>query len=92
MPEADQSVLYSSSKKCDVNVDKKLLKHETDSVFVLWCKQIAMLGCKVRNSAYPAHVESLWIITAIILGLHFGGRSTSYGLIELITGFEDVLK
>lgn len=51
----------------------------------LWRKKITDFRYKIRNSAYPGHIESIWIIIAVTIGLHFSGRN--YGLMKYLTGF-----
>lgn len=83
MKESHQSVSHSSIHKYrDVNDDK--------AMFRLWRKKITIIRNEIGNSAYPAHVESLWILTALVIGLHFTDKSPRYGLMKWITGFSVV--
>lgn len=38
----------------------------------------------IRNGAYPAHLQSLWIIISIAFGLHFSGKKTPFDLANRI--------
>ena len=38
----------------------------------------------IRNGAYPAHLQSLWIVISIAAGLHFSGKKTPFDLVEKI--------
>lgn len=38
----------------------------------------------VRNGVYPAHIQSLWLISAIALGLHFAGYQAPFNLTNRI--------
>ncbi|KAJ6642115.1 Carnitine O-palmitoyltransferase 1, liver isoform [Pseudolycoriella hygida] len=42
----------------------------------------------IRNIVYPVHVETLWVLIALVNGLHFADKIPSYGLVKWLTGFE----
>lgn len=70
------------------------LIHETESdnktvLSLIWKsglrsyrKRFASFKSKVRNGAYPAHLESLWIIMGVTMALHFSGYGTPFDLVE----------
>lgn len=85
MAQAHQSVSYSSIHY--YRDDKKVFQHEWNSRLRWWRKQITKFRSKIRNSAYPAHVESLWMLIVLVTGLHFADRNSPYGLMKYLTGF-----
>lgn len=88
MKESHQSVSHSFIHKYrDANDDKAML---CNSTFRSWRKKFTILRNEIRNSAYPAHVESLWILIALVIGLHFTDKTPRYGLMKWITGFSIV--
>lgn len=36
-----------------------------------WKKRMIRFKNKVKNGAYPAHLESLWVIMGVVMALHF---------------------
>lgn len=54
--------------------------------FRSWLRKITNFRNKIRNSAYPVRVESLWILIAVVNGLHFSDKTSNYGLLKLVTG------
>lgn len=36
----------------------------------------------VRNGVYPAHLQSLWLVIAIAIGLHFSQRHVPFDLVN----------
>lgn len=47
-----------------------------------WKKRFIRFKVKVRNGAYPAHLESLWVIMAVIIALHFSTYDVPYDLVS----------
>lgn len=63
---------YSSSLIHETDADnQKVLTLIWKSGLKSWRKRFARFKIKVRNGAYPAHLESLWLIIAVIIGCHF---------------------
>lgn len=70
------------------------LIHETESdnktvLSLIWKsglrsykKRFASFKSKVRNGAYPAHLESLWIIMGVTMALHFSNYGVSFDLVN----------
>jgi carnitine O-palmitoyltransferase 1, liver isoform len=49
-----------------------------------WKKRLAQYRIKVRNGVYPAHLESLWIIMAIVFSLHRASLKMPYDAVNRI--------
>lgn len=79
MAEAHQATTYSDvliHEHTDANHDQEVLQLVWSSGLKSWRKRIARFRSKVRNGVYPAHLESLWIIMAIVMGFHFYKKET----------------
>lgn len=85
MTEAHQ--LSSIEEHRDINYDKDLGQRVYNLIFRSWRQRIAMFRNTVRNSAYPAHIESLWILMATLVGLHFADINSTYGFMNYFTRF-----
>lgn len=85
MAEAHQAVSYSELIKhehTDANHDQEVLQLVWQSGVRSWKKRLGRFKNKVRNGAYPAHVESLWIIMGIAMALHFSKNKVPYDLVN----------
>jgi carnitine O-palmitoyltransferase 1, liver isoform len=49
-----------------------------------WKKRFAQYRIKVRNGVYPAHLESLWIILAVVFSLHRASMKMPYDAVNTI--------
>lgn len=84
MKESHQSVSNSSIHESrNVNDDKAM---PSNSIFRTWRKKMTSVRMEIRNSAYPVRVESLWILVALVNGLHFADKAPHYGLTKFVTG------
>lgn len=72
-----------------MNDDKTVLYH---SKLRLWRQKITLFRNKIRNSAYPGHVDSVWILIALVNGLHFAKKNSRYGLMNYLTEFSVIAK
>uniref|UniRef100_A0A1I8NSM7 carnitine O-palmitoyltransferase n=1 Tax=Stomoxys calcitrans TaxID=35570 RepID=A0A1I8NSM7_STOCA len=87
MAEAHQAVAFSfaiTHEGFDINYDQEVLNLVWNSGFRSWKKRVARARNGVRNGVYPAHIQSLWLITAIALGLHFAGLRTPFNIVNRI--------
>lgn len=90
MAEAHQATSYSTSlihEHTDANHEKEVLQLVWESGVKSWRKRFARFRAKVRNGAYPAHVESLWLIIAITTGFHFYAQKTPFDIVKTIFKF-----
>ena len=63
---------YSSSLIHETEADnQEVLTLIWRSGLKSWKKRLIRLKVKLRNGAYPAHLESLWVIMAVVMALHF---------------------
>lgn len=69
-----------------VSADKKEHRPVWSSGFCYLRKLLTLFGRKVKDSAYPGHVESLWILITLVTGLHFAG--IPYGLMQYLSKFK----
>lgn len=51
-----------------------------------WRKRFIRFKTKVRNGAYPAHVESFWIVMVLVSALHFSDKRNYYNLVTPMVG------
>ncbi|TMW41454.1 hypothetical protein DOY81_013466, partial [Sarcophaga bullata] len=87
MAEAHQAVAFSfaiTHEGFDINYDQEVLNLVWNSGIRSWKKRLARAKNGIRNGAYPAHIHSLWLITAIALGLHFAGMKAPFNLTNRI--------
>lgn len=85
MAEAHQAVAFSfaiTHEGWNVNYDREVLNLVWESGIRSWKKRIARIKAGVRNGAYPAHLESLWIIMGLVTLLHFSSKSVPYDLVN----------
>lgn len=83
MAEAHQAVSYSELIKrehTEANHDKEVLQLVWQSGLRSWKKRFARFKRKIRNGVYPAHLESLFIIIAIVMTLRFSTQKVPYDL------------
>jgi carnitine O-palmitoyltransferase 1, liver isoform len=87
MAEAHQAVSYSNLIKhepTDGNHDKEVLQLVWQSGVRSWKKRIARSKNKLKNGIYPAHIESLWAVIAVVMALHFATQQVPYDLVNII--------
>jgi len=85
MAEAHQAISYSESlihQHSNANHDQEVLQLVWQSGWRSWKKRFAKFRSGVRNGLYPAHLESLWVVLAIVLGLHFTVNKVPYNLVN----------
>ncbi|XP_055378355.1 carnitine O-palmitoyltransferase 1, liver isoform isoform X2 [Condylostylus longicornis] len=87
MAEAHSAVAFSFSithEGWDINYDQEVLNLVWQSGLRSWKKRVARARNGIRNGVYPAHIQSLWLITAIAAGLHYSGRQVPFNLVNRI--------
>lgn len=87
MAEAHSAVAFSFSithEGWDINYDQEVLNLVWQSGLRSWKKRLARARNGVRNGVFPAHIQSLWLITAIAIGLHFTGYNVPFNLVNKI--------
>ncbi|XP_023170775.1 carnitine O-palmitoyltransferase 1, liver isoform isoform X2 [Drosophila hydei] len=87
MAEAHSAVAFSfaiTHEGFDINYDHEVLNLVLSSGVRSWKKRVARARNGIRNGVYPAHIQSLWLITAIALGLHFAGYQAPFNLTNKI--------
>lgn len=87
MGEAHQAVSYSELIKqehTEANHDKEVLQLVLRSGLKSWKKKMSHIKRKVRNSVYPAHLETLWISIAIVTALHFASQKVPFDLVNVV--------
>lgn len=85
MAEAHQAVSYSElikQESTDANHHKEILQLVWQSGVRSWKKRLARTKSKIRNGVYPAHLESLWVIMALVMAVHFFTRKVPYDLVN----------
>ncbi|XP_037713136.1 carnitine O-palmitoyltransferase 1, liver isoform isoform X1 [Drosophila subpulchrella] len=87
MAEAHSAVAFSfaiTHEGFDINYDHEVLNLVWNSGIRSWKKRLGRARNGVRNGVYPAHIQSLWLISAIALGLHFAGYQAPFNLTNRI--------
>lgn len=87
MAEAHQAVSYSELVKpahTDADHDREVLQLVWKSGLKSWKKRIARYNTKIRNGVYPAHLESLWIISALVTAFHFSAKNVPFDLVNVL--------
>ncbi|XP_037946654.1 carnitine O-palmitoyltransferase 1, liver isoform isoform X2 [Teleopsis dalmanni] len=87
MAEAHSAVAFSfaiTHEGFDINYDQEVLNLVWNSGVRSWKKRLARARNGVRNGVYPAHIQSLWLISAIAIGLHFSGYQVPFNLVNRI--------
>lgn len=65
MAEAHSAVAFSfaiTHEGWNVNYDREVLNLVFESGKRSWRKRLARIKAGIKNGAYPAHLESLWVI------------------------------
>lgn len=81
MAEAHSAVAFSFSithEGWDVNFDREVLHLVWQSGIRSWKKRIARFKNNIKNGIYPAPLQSLWAIVAILVAMHFA----KYGMVH----------
>jgi hypothetical protein len=87
MAEAHQATSYKTSmihEHTDANHDQEVLQLVWESGISSWRKRFARIRAKLRNGAYPAHLESLWIISALTMAYHFGTANSPFDVVKIV--------
>lgn len=90
MAEAHQAVSYSELIKpehTDANHDQEVLQLVWRSGLRSWKERLDRWKRKIRNGVYPAHLESLWIVMALVMAIHFSSRKVPYDLVNIFMRF-----
>lgn len=81
MAEAHSAVAFSFSithEGWDVNFDREVLHLVWQSGVRSWKKRLARFKNNIKNGVYPAPIQSLWAIVAILAAIHFA----KYGIVH----------
>lgn len=90
MAEAHQAVSYSKLIKEDHtegNHDKEVLQLVWKSGTKSWEERLTQLRSKLRNAVYPAHVESFWVISMLIVALHFSSIQLPLNVVNIVASY-----
>jgi carnitine O-palmitoyltransferase 1 len=85
MAEAHQAVAFSfaiTHEGWNVNYDREVLHLVWESGVRSWKKRVARIKAGIRNGAYPAHLESLYVILILVTLLHFSSKRVPYDLVN----------
>ncbi|XP_055588648.1 carnitine O-palmitoyltransferase 1, liver isoform isoform X1 [Uranotaenia lowii] len=85
MAEAHSAVAFSFSithEGWHLNYDREVLNLVWQSGLRSWKKRLARFRTGVRNGVYPAHLQSLWLVIAVALALHFTQRHVPFNLVS----------
>lgn len=84
MAEAHSAVAFSFSithEGWHLNYDREVLHLVWESGLRSWKKRLARFRTGVRNGVYPAHLQSLWLVIAVAMALHFTQRHVPFNLV-----------
>ncbi|XP_058815518.1 carnitine O-palmitoyltransferase 1, liver isoform isoform X1 [Topomyia yanbarensis] len=85
MAEAHSAVAFSFSithEGWHLNYDREVLDLVWQSGVRSWKKRVARFRTGVRNGVYPAHLQSLWLVIAVAIALHFTQRQVPFNLVN----------
>ncbi|KAG5684913.1 hypothetical protein PVAND_014123 [Polypedilum vanderplanki] len=85
MAEAHQAVAFSfaiTHEGFNVNYDREVLHLVWESGVRSWKKRVARIKAGIKNGAYPAHLESLYVIMILVTLLHFSNKTVPYDLVN----------
>lgn len=85
MAEAHSAVAFSFSithEGWHLNYDREVLHLVWQSGIRSWKKRLARFRTGVRNGVYPAHLQSLWLVIAVAIALHFTQRHVPFNLVS----------
>lgn len=89
MAEAHSAVAFSFSITHEgwyLNYDREVLHLVWQSGIRSWKKRMARFRTGVRNGVYPAHLQSLWLVIAVAVALHFSQRHVPFNLVNKFLG------
>lgn len=49
-----------------------------------WGKRLSQINRKLRNAIYPAHVESFWVISVLVMAIHFATMKVPFDLVTVV--------
>lgn len=85
MAEAHSAVAFSfaiTHEGWHLNYDREVLHLVWKSGVRSWKKRLARFRTGVRNGVYPAHLQSLWLVIAVAIALHFTQRQVPFNLVN----------
>ncbi|XP_053693272.1 carnitine O-palmitoyltransferase 1, liver isoform isoform X2 [Sabethes cyaneus] len=85
MAEAHSAVAFSFSithEGWHLNYDREVLNLVWQSGVRSWKKRLARFRTGIRNGVYPAHLQSLWLVIAVAIALHFTQRQVPFNLVS----------
>ncbi|KAI5701653.1 hypothetical protein M8J75_011756 [Diaphorina citri] len=92
MAEAHSAVAFSfriTHEGWDVNFDREVLHLVWNSGVRSWKKRLARFKNSIKNGIYPAPLQSLWAVVALVSSLHFAGvlpKHYIHGASQLVPG------
>lgn len=87
MAEAHQGVSYSKLIKEDhteANHDKEVLQLVWKSGTKSWEERLTQIKSRIRNAVYPAHLESFWVISMLVMAIHFSSRKVPFDTVNVV--------
>lgn len=90
MAEAHQAVSYSElikTEHTETDHNKEVLELVWQSGVKSWKSRVARWKTLIRNRVYPAHLESLWVITTLVIAFHFSSRKVPYDLANVFVRY-----
>lgn len=95
MAEAHQAVSYSKLVDRNRNGHHKSNDKENDA---MQCDQqihsptkrssrkMSRFTMRLRNTVYPVHLESFWVIFVLVMCVHFAGKTVPFDLANTVNG------
>ncbi|KAG4075246.1 hypothetical protein HA402_003037 [Bradysia odoriphaga] len=87
MPKAHQDTLNSRLIRED---NAEINHNDESSQFTFecgkrsWTQRRTKILRKLRNAVYPAHLETFWVISILVMAIHFTSEKTSLNLVKLV--------
>lgn len=67
----------------DTEFSQLVWQSETKS----WKERLTQMNRKLRNAVYPAHVESFWVISMLVMALHFSSKKLPLDVVNIVASY-----
>ncbi len=52
-----------------------------------WKQRLTEYRSQLRIAVYPAHVESFWIVSMLVMAIHFSSRKFPYDFVGIVLSY-----
>lgn len=90
MAEAHQNVSHSkliSGNHSKIKTNNENSQPTFESERKSWSKCWTKMMSKLRNAVYPAHLETFWLISILVMATHFSSEKNSLDSVGLVVSY-----